>query len=123
MENQKYKRIKAACCGIFAGAANGLLGAGGGILLVPLFSRWLKLEQKICFATALSVMLPLAVVSAVSYFLFGVRAEFSVLWPYLLGGALGGFLGGKLMKKLPVRLLRIVFALLLVWGGIRSLIV
>lgn len=122
MEDLKKFKRKAAVCGVAAGAINGLLGAGGGIILVPLFSKWLMLQKREALATALGVMLPLAAVSAVSYLISGVEISFSQLWPYLAGGAAGGYLGGKLIKKIPVRLLRLLFAAILIYGGVRSLL-
>jgi uncharacterized membrane protein YfcA len=35
-----------------AGLANGLFGAGGGMFLVPLFCRWVKLPSKVSLATS-----------------------------------------------------------------------
>ena len=122
MENVKNISLKSAVCGIIAGAVNGLLGAGGGIILVPLLMKWLKLDVKHTFATALSIMLPIASVSAASYLLLGTKVSFSDILPYLLGGAVGGFIGGKLIKKVSVKFLRLVFALILLFGGIRSVI-
>ena len=43
---------KYAVSGMAAGAANGLFGAGGGMILVPLLTRWGGLEDK----TALAVL-------------------------------------------------------------------
>lgn len=122
MEDLKKTRTRAAICGAAAGAINGLLGAGGGIILIPLFSKWLKLPKRETFATALGVMLPLAAVSAVSYLITGVEVQLSQLWPYLLGGAAGGYIGGRLIKKIPIRLLRLLFAAILIYGGVRSLL-
>ena len=37
---------KYAVSGAAAGAANGLFGAGGGMILVPLLTRWAGLDDK-----------------------------------------------------------------------------
>ncbi|MDR0863198.1 MAG: TSUP family transporter, partial [Oscillospiraceae bacterium] len=58
------QKMKFAVAGALAGAANGLFGAGGGIFLVPLFTRWAKLEDKRAYATSVAVILPLSIVSA-----------------------------------------------------------
>ena len=42
----KTETWKYALSGGAAGIANGLFGAGGGMLLVPLLTRWAKLEDK-----------------------------------------------------------------------------
>jgi uncharacterized membrane protein YfcA len=40
----------------------------------------------------------------------------------MLGGVAGGAIGGKVFKKLPAVWLRRAFALLLIFGGVRSVI-
>lgn len=40
------KNVKYAVTGALAGAANGFFGSGGGLFLVPMFTKWLGLEQK-----------------------------------------------------------------------------
>lgn len=106
--------------GVIAGFANGLLGAGGGIIIVVIFSRLLsaKTEDKNdIFANALCVMLPLSLLSYAIYWSRGhIGTEgFGVfIIPALLGGALGGLLLGKL-KAVFVRRL---FASLVIISGI-----
>ena len=38
---------KSLVTGALAGIANGLFGSGGGLFLVPLFTKWLGLEQRL----------------------------------------------------------------------------
>ena len=111
---------RAALCGLAAGAVNGLFGAGGGIVLLPLLARC-DLREKECFATALGILLPLSVLSAVLWLVREPVALTAAL-PYLLGGVLGGFFAGKWMKKLPAVWLRRVFALLLLLSGARGVL-
>ena len=54
---------KSLVTGALAGIANGLFGSGGGLFLVPLFTKWLGLEQRRAFATSVAVILPLSAVS------------------------------------------------------------
>ena len=112
------EKTKYAIAGIFAGVANGLFGAGGGMILIPFFRKFLKMEEKRAFATSLAVILPLSIVSASVY---GVRGnfDFKMALPFVIGGTVGGFVGGKVFKKIPVRLLRAIFALFMLYGGIR----
>jgi len=56
--------------GLAAGLANGLLGAGGGMIVVPALKK-LGLDVKHAHATSVSVILPLSVVSAALYMLRG----------------------------------------------------
>lgn len=113
-------KIKCAVAGALAGAFNGFFGAGGGMLLVPLLIRWVKIEERRAFATSVFIILPLCVVSAIVY-LLKFRIEVMPALPYLIGGLAGGFIGGCCFKRIPTALLHRAFGLLLIYGGIRSL--
>lgn len=114
----KFKYLVIGAC---AGAANGFFGSGGGLFLVPLFTGWLGMRQKQAFATSVAVVFPLSAVSAIIYFWKG-GMELSAAMPYLLGGAAGGLLSGLCFSRVSVPLLRKAFALLLLWGGIRAVL-
>lgn len=105
--------------GTLAGAANGLLGAGGGMVLVPLLRRWKLAEDHALFATALAVMLP---VSAVSFAVCCLRGtvDLQAALPYCVGGAAGGLLAGLFYQRVPLRFLHLALGLLMLWGGVRQ---
>ncbi len=107
--------------GALAGAANGLFGSGGGLFLVPLLTKWTGLEQKRAFATSVAVI---ALLSPLSLLVFWWRRGLAIdgAWPYLLGGALGGLLSGRLFQNVSVVLLRRLFGALLLYGGIRAVL-
>lgn len=111
--------IRSAASGGIAGLINGFFGGGGGMLLVPLLSRWLGLGDRKAFATSVAIILPLCALSSVIY-LFRGGVELSVALPYLLGGAVGGVLSGKLFKNVNMLWLRRGFALLILYAGVRS---
>ena len=115
------KCVKYALGGAAAGLANGFFGGGGGLLLIPILTRWAGMDERRAFATSVLVILPLCVVSSVIYLL---RTDLDLIqaFPYLIGGFLGGLVGGKLFRRVPVRWLRRSFALLILYGGIRSLL-
>ena len=104
--------------GAAAGGVNGLLGTGGGMVLVPAFTRLAKMEQKTALATSVAVITPLCILSAAVYWLRGGLA-FEAALPFLAGGLLGGILGGRLFARVPAGLLRRIFALFILYGGIR----
>ena len=112
--------IRHAIAGVAAGIANGFFGGGGGMILVPLLTRWGKLGQREAFATSIAIILPLCVFSSVIYFFRG-GLDFMAALPYLAGGLVGGFIGGKVFKKLNMDWLRRAFALLILYGGVRAL--
>jgi hypothetical protein len=113
--------MKYTLCGAAAGAANGLFGAGGGMILVPLLTRWAKLPEREAFATSISIIAPLCLVSIAVYCQTG-SLELLQAVPYLIGGFFGGLLGGKLFPHVPTWLLRRALGILILYGGIRLLL-
>ncbi len=124
MENKKTVARdvgKLLLVGAAAGTANGLFGAGGGLIAVPLLIGWLKIPEKTAYATSLAIMVPISMVSLTVYFLRGGLAVAGVGW-YLLGGALGGVLAGLFFRRIPVQWLRWAMAGFLLYGGIKAVL-
>ena len=117
---RKHNWIVCGLSGVAAGAINGLFGAGGGMVLVPLLIRAGKLEDKKAFATAICIILPLCIVSIITYAIRGTISVSSAR-PYLIGGLLGGILAGLLFQKVSAKLLHRLFGILILWGGFRLL--
>ena len=116
-QNRKFGLIAAGAC---AGAVNGLFGAGGGMVLVPLLSLWTKLEDREIFSASIAIILPLCIVSLTATALTGTMAWAASL-PYLAGSAAGGLLAGLWGRKIPVKWLHRGLGLLILWGGVRYL--
>lgn len=112
--------IKFLIIGGLAGLANGFFGAGGGMVLVPLFIRWLKFKDTEAFATSVSIILPLSLVSAIIYAQKG-SFDLSLALPFLIGGFFGGIISGKIFKKMPVIWLKRFLGIVIIYGGVRSL--
>ena len=98
-----------------------LFGGGGGMVMAPLLTGWCGLEQKRALATCVGVILPFCVLSAAIYVLRGGFDWLAAL-PYLIGGGIGGALGGLLFRKVSAGVLRKLFALFLLYGGVRYLL-
>lgn len=107
--------------GALAGAANGLFGSGGGLFLVPLLTAWTGMEQKRAFATSVAIITLLSPISLVVFFLRGTL-DLGAVWPYLLGGAAGGVIAGRVFGGISVTVLRRVFGALLLYGGVRAVL-
>lgn len=112
--------IKFLIIGGLSGLANGFFGAGGGMILVPLFTRWVKLEDNIAMATSVSVILPLSVVSSLIYAKNGTL-DIAIAIPFLIGGFFGGIISGKIFKKMPMIWLKRFLGVMIVYSGVRSL--
>ena len=107
-------------CGLCAGALNGLFGAGGGMVLVPLLRKLTPLDDRQLFSASVAVLFPICIVSL----LFAPGWEIFSLpqaVPYLLGSAAGGICAGLWGKKIPSLWLHRGLGLLIIWGGIRYL--
>lgn len=117
MKKGKWGILAAGGC---AGAVNGLLGAGGGMLLVPLLTAISPLKEKEIFPASVSIILPISIVS-----LLGSEGlsnlDFTTVLPYLIGSTAGGTLCGLLGKKIPTKWLHRILGILILWGGIRYL--
>lgn len=121
MDKTKQSWLASALAGAAAGIANGFFGGGGGMILVPLLTRRCGLSQRQAFATSVAVILPLCVLSSVIYWLRGGLDLMTAL-PYLAGGLVGGWVGGRVFKRLSMVWLRRIFALLILYGGVKALL-
>ena len=111
----------ARIAGAAAGLANGLFGGGGGMVFLPIQSRWGNLSQRKLYATCVGVIFPVCLVSAAVYLLRGGVSAVTAL-PYLAGGLIGGFLGGKLYGKISTKFLKWLFAAFLFYAGVKYLL-
>ncbi|HHU62639.1 MAG TPA: sulfite exporter TauE/SafE family protein [Clostridiales bacterium] len=118
---RKMEYIKVIICGLATGLFNGLFGAGGGIVLVPSLVLLLGVEEHDAHATAISVILPLTLISAFIYYTKGI-ANWDITLRVALGGMLGGYIGAKVMNRLSANLLRKIFSIFMVAAAIRMMV-
>ena len=110
--------------GFLAGGINGLLGAGGGIIVVFALTYALKgkeADAREVFANALCVMLPVSAVSCIIYAVKGniITEGFGI---YVIPAIIGGAAGAILLGVIKVNLLKKIFALLIIYSGIMMVI-
>ena len=109
-----------AAAGGTAGIINGLFGAGGGMILVPLLTALGDLEDREVFPASISVMLPMCLVSLTISSLQQPLPWIDAL-PYLIGSSFGGLAAGIWGTKIPTVWLHRGLGLLILWGGVRYL--
>ena len=114
-------KTKNRIAGTAGGLVNGAFGGGGGMVLLPLLTKWSGLEAKNAFATCVAIILPMCCVSTAVY-LFRVRPEVGQVLPYLAGGVVGGVISGLTFEKVPVRILKPLFGAFLLYAGVRYLL-
>jgi len=117
---KKHKFFGLILAGLGAGAVNGLFGAGGGMVLVPLLSLLTDLEDSDIFSASIAVILPICIVSIAATAMTGTVAWQQSL-PYLIGSAAGGLSAGLWGQKIPAKWLHRGLGILILWGGIRYL--
>jgi len=106
--------------GLFTGMASGLLGIGGGVFMVPFLVLVAALDQHEAQATSLLVIVPTAIVGALTLRRKGIGDLRRALGIGLLGAA-GGAAGALLALALDEDVLQVGFAALLVFSGVRLL--
>ena len=106
--------------GFCAGAVNGLFGAAGGMVLIPLLTAFTDLESQELFASSIAIILPICIVSLI-FTALKTGLDWQRAYPYLIGSAIGGVLAGFYGRKIPEMWLHRFLGILILWGGIRYL--
>lgn len=108
--------------GLFIGFVNGFLGAGGGMLLVPVLTILLKMNSKVAHSTAVFVIAPICLISGITYIIKGV-VDWGILLPVAIGTLIGGIVGTFLLKKLKSDVINIIFWCVMIFSGVWMLVV
>ena len=106
--------------GLLIGLVNGILGAGGGMIAVPLLKK-LGFEQKSAHTNAVAIILPISILSALLYLLKGY-VTFKSAFIYIPTGITGALAGTYLLKKISPLWLKRIFGGFMVYAGVRLLL-
>jgi uncharacterized membrane protein YfcA len=87
-----------AVVGAGAGLLSGLLGIGGGLLMVPAFTGWIRLPIKQALGTSLACVAVLAIPGTITHALLG-----NIDWLYALPLCLGIVPGARVGSALAIR--------------------
>lgn len=117
-ERRPFRMACAAFLAVAAGAANALFGGGGGMLIVPALNKCMELEERMAHATAIAVMAPLSLLSVIFLSAKGIGDLSLALWAGL-GASIGGALGSLLLKRIPKKLLSVLFYGVMIYAGIK----
>lgn len=113
------KKIRSLAAGAAAGAVNGLFGAGGGMVLVPMLSGNSEFTESEVFSSSVLIILPICLVSL--GITTGWQLPWSQAWPFLAGGIPGGILAALLGKRIPLVWLHRFLGIMICYGGIKYL--
>ena len=107
--------------GLFVGFVNGFLGAGGGMILVPILTLLLGMESKVAHSTAVFVITPICLISGITYAIKGV-VDWQIILPVAIGTLVGGITGTFLLKKLKNDVINIIFWCVMIFAGVWMLV-
>ena len=114
------QNVLTALCGIVIGFTNGLLGAGGGMLAVPILKKF-GFQQKEAHTNAIAIILPITILSSTMYLLKDY-VTFKDAFIYMPTGLVGSLIGTYILHKISPVLLKKAFGILLIYAGIRLLL-
>ncbi len=115
------KKLLLILLGGVIGFLNGFFGGGGGMICVPTLEKSLNLNNKQAHATAIAVIFPLSLISCFIY-VFNGAVDSLPLLTVGLGVLLGGIIGSLCLKFMSSKILRILFSLIMLVGGIRLIL-
>ncbi|WGL59744.1 sulfite exporter TauE/SafE family protein [Pigmentibacter sp. JX0631] len=116
--------------GFFIGNLSALVGIGGGSLIVPLL-LWFRVPIRNAIATSAACGLPIALSGAIGFIILGYKNSVNqssgyVYWPAVFAIVPASLifvpLGVKLAHRLPVEILKRIFAIFLIVISIKMLI-
>jgi uncharacterized protein len=106
--------------GAAAGFIAGMMGVGGGAIMVPAMVLLIGFNQYTAQGSALLAMVPAGSMGAYTHWRLG-NAVPGVLLGLIPGIFLGTYCGGSLAHLLSEATLRLIFAGVLIWLGLRSI--
>ena len=116
-----HKLVKSIIFGAVVGLINGFFGGGGGMIAVPILLSLVNGEEKRAHATAIFVILPISIASAVIYITTGQLSAGNVWWT-ILGLVIGGLLGACLLPKMKDSWIKILFIIIMAASGLYMLL-
>ncbi len=115
-----FKIIILLLTGAFTGFLSGMMGVGGGTIMVPAMVLLAGLPQYTAQGSSLLAMVPAGGVGAFTHWRLG-NVNTSILAGLVPGIIIGTFFGSSFAHNLSEGVLRIIFAAVLTWSGIKYL--
>jgi uncharacterized membrane protein YfcA len=107
--------------GVAGGAFSGLTGVGGGAVMVPMLTGWLKLSQHRAHGTSLAIIMFVAVSGVAGYWHAG-NIDWGLVFALAPGAVVGVYVGAKAMVRVPALQLRLLFGAFLLFVAFRQLV-
>lgn len=108
--------------GLIAGVASGFVGIGGGLIIVPALVFGLGLSQHMAQGTSLAMMIPpIGILAVMSYYKAGA-VQFQYAAILAITFVLGAWLGSKWSLRLSPAIVRLIFALFMLYAAVRLIL-
>lgn len=111
--------MKYILIGIICGFTNGFIGGGAGLITLPILQKC-ESDKKSANAYTLASVFAATLVSTVIYYFRG-NIDLSASWEYMIGGIISVPIGVLLLKKTDIAILKKLFAIFLIFCGVRMI--
>lgn len=119
--NKNKSIVKIAFIGFITGLINGIFGSGGGTILVPSLVFLMGIEDHKAHATAISIILPLSLISSFIYFGYDV-VDLPLTLKVAFGSVIGAVVGSSLLNRFSVNALRKIFGIFMIIAAARMVL-
>jgi hypothetical protein len=106
-KNLKFDKRLSILLGTVTGIVSGIIGAGGGILMIPAFIKIYKLSVKTAIGTSLAIVFLGSVFGALGKIL-SFQVDYLLAIPIIIGSLLSARLGAKVNKITPQAKIRLL---------------
>ena len=103
--------------GAFAGLVSGYVGLGGGFIMVPLMVSLMNMPMKLTSGTSLIAIILIATPATITQCMLG-NVDFLIGIAVACGSIPGAAVGARLVRRVPERTLRFIFAAFLLAASI-----
>jgi uncharacterized membrane protein YfcA len=104
--------------GVGTGFISGMMGVGGGSVMIPAMVILAGMPQHLAQGTSLLAMVPVGITGAITHYRLG-NVHVCLVLGLTLGATAGSFLGGSVAVLVPDFYLKLIFAAIGVWMGVR----
>lgn len=106
--------------GLIAGFLSAALGIGGGAIMVPALVLFFCYDMKKAVGTSLATIVPTALVGVIAHYLIeSANIKWLLVLFIVLGSLVGAKFGATLAKKMHSKILKRIFAVLIVFTGLK----
>lgn len=104
--------------GALTGFVSGMMGVGGGTVMIPPMVLLAGMSQQLAQGTSLLAMVPVGIAGAYTHYKLG-NVKMDIALGLGVGAVCGSYFGGASANLLPEFALRCIFAVVLIWLGLR----